>query len=30
MAEILGLGLTHYPPLCVSDAQMANPLSWTL
>ncbi|UCH18867.1 MAG: hypothetical protein JSW36_07720 [Burkholderiales bacterium] len=30
MAEILGLGLTHYPPLCVPDAEMASPLSWTL
>ena len=23
MAEILGLGLTHYPPLCVTDDKMA-------
>ena len=30
MAEILGLGLTHYPPLCVPDADMAGILRWTL
>jgi hypothetical protein len=30
MAEILGLGLSHYPPLCLPDADMASLLSWTL
>ena len=30
MAEILALGLTHYPPLCLTDANMAGILSWTL
>jgi hypothetical protein len=30
MAEILGLGLTHYPPLCGLDKDMANILAWTL
>lgn len=30
MAEILPLGLTHYPPLCLDDADMAGILSWTL
>ncbi len=30
MAEILGLGITHYPPLCLPDAQMAGILGWTL
>ncbi len=30
MAEILGLGLTHYPPLCLPDPDMAALLSWTL
>ena len=30
MAEILGLGLSHYPPLCVADADMAGILRWTL
>jgi hypothetical protein len=30
MAEILGLGLTHYPPLCVPDAEMSGILRWTL
>jgi len=30
VAEILGLGLTHYPPLCVPDADMAGILKWTL
>lgn len=30
MAEILGLGLSHYPPLCGSDAQMAGILRMTL
>ena len=30
MAEILGLGITHYPPLCLPDAQMAGILRWTL
>jgi hypothetical protein len=30
MAEILGLGLTHYPPLCLPDAQMSSLLRWTL
>ena len=30
MAEILGLGLSHYPPLCVADADMAGILRWTM
>ncbi len=30
MAEILGLGLSHYPPLCLPDADMASLLRWTL
>ena len=30
MAEILGLGLSHYPPLCLPDADMAGILRWTL
>lgn len=30
MAEILGLGLSHYPPLCSADAQMAGILRATL
>ncbi|WP_042877061.1 extradiol ring-cleavage dioxygenase [Cupriavidus necator] len=30
MAEILGLGLSHYPPLSTPDAQMANILRRTL
>lgn len=30
MAEILGLGITHYPPLCRPDAQMSGILRWTL
>jgi Tetratricopeptide repeat len=30
MAEILTLGLTHYPPLCLPDQEMAGILSWTL
>ena len=30
MAEILGLGLSHYPPLCSPDAQMAGILRTTL
>ena len=30
MAEILGLGITHYPPLCLPDAQMSGILRWTL
>lgn len=30
MAEILGLGITHYPPLCLQDAEMAGILRWTL
>ncbi|MBL8673827.1 MAG: hypothetical protein JNL07_02985 [Rhodospirillales bacterium] len=30
MAEILALGLTHYPPLCGSDDDMAGILRWTL
>lgn len=30
MAEILGLGLSHYPPLCGLDRDMAGILSWTL
>ncbi len=30
MAEILGLGLSHYPPLCVPDEHMAGILRRTL
>lgn len=30
MAEILALGLTHYPPLCLDDANMAGILGRTL
>ena len=30
MAEILGVGLTHYPPLCGADAQMSGILRRTL
>jgi len=30
VAEILGLGLSHYPPLCLPDADMAGILRWTL
>ena len=30
MAEILGLGLSHYPPLCLPDPDMASILRWTL
>lgn len=30
MAEILGLGITHYPPLCLPDAAMSGILRWTL
>jgi hypothetical protein len=30
MAEVLGLGLSHYPPLCLADADMASILRWTL
>ena len=30
MAEVLGLGLSHYPPLCLPDAEMASLLAWTL
>lgn len=30
MAEFLGLGLTHYPPLSTSDERMAGLLRWTL
>jgi hypothetical protein len=30
MAQILGLGLSHYPPLCLPDAEMAGILRWTL
>jgi len=30
MSEILGLGLTHYPPLARSDEDMSWPLRWTL
>jgi hypothetical protein len=30
MAEILGLGLTHYPLLSVTDEHMADLLRWTL
>ncbi len=30
MAEILGLGVSHYPPLCKTDAEMAGILAYTL
>ena len=30
MAEILGLGITHYPPLCLPDADMSGILRRTL
>jgi hypothetical protein len=30
MAEVLGLGLSHYPPLCAADADMTGILRWTL
>ena len=30
MAEILGPGITHYPPLCLPDAAMSGILRWTL
>ena len=30
MAEILGLGMTHYPLLAVTDEHMADLLRWTL
>ncbi len=30
MAEILGLGLTHYPPLCGLDATWGRVVSWAL
>jgi len=30
MAEILGLGITHYPPLCLPDSEMSGILRWTL
>ena len=30
MAEILGVGITHYPPLCLPDEQMSGILRWTL
>ena len=30
MAEILGLEITHYPPLCSPDPQMAGILRRTL
>lgn len=30
MAEMLGLGLLHYPPLSMPDAQMAGILRTTL
>ena len=30
MTEILGLGLTHYPLLAVTDEHMADLLRWTL
>jgi Catalytic LigB subunit of aromatic ring-opening dioxygenase len=30
MAEILGLGLSHYPPLCLPDTEMSGILRWTL
>jgi hypothetical protein len=30
MGQVLGLGVTHYPLLCVPDEHMAALLSWTL
>jgi hypothetical protein len=30
MAEVLALGLSHYPPLCMLDQNMTMPLRWTL
>lgn len=30
MAEVIGLGCTHYPPLAGSDENMADILRWTL
>src|ERR1700753_1981110 len=30
MAEFLGLGITHYPLLAVTDEHMADLLRWTL
>lgn len=30
MAEILGVGLSHYPPLCMLNEEMTMPLTWTL
>ena len=30
MAEILGLGLSHYPPFSGLDDSMAEILRWTL
>jgi hypothetical protein len=30
VGEVLGIGLSHYPPLCGLDAGMAEPLSWAL
>jgi len=30
MAEILGLGITHYPPLSLPDTEMSGILRWTL
>ena len=30
MGEVLGLGLTHYPPLCSRDERMADILRFAL
>ena len=30
MAEILGAGVTHYPPMLVADAEKAFPINITL
>ena len=30
MAENLGIGLTHYPPLCGHDAWFGQIVSWAL
>ena len=30
MGEILGIGLTHYPPLVHTDQNMAGPLKFIL
>ncbi len=30
MADVLGLGLSHYPPLCLPDGEMSGILRWTL